>query len=183
MILTLVGKSAAGKTVIGTALEKLGYKKLVTYTTRNKRPGEHNGTDYWFVTDDEFDKMSERFADIKTYTMADGKTVKYGLSLDESEDYTYLIIDPYGYLHLRMLDVDMMGVLIHCRDSIRVRRSNDRGDKQDEINRRLNADQKDFEDLEQYVEYVVNNEYEGEIDKVAKQIDDLYKCYLQDKEG
>lgn len=184
MILAIVGKSASGKTVTGYELShKFGYKKLLTYTTRAMRPGEKNGEDYWFVSDEEFDKLSSKFADVKSYTRADGITVKYGLSVDDTEDYTYLIIDPYGYLHLRMLNVDMLGIFLQCRDSIRVHRSQLRGDSQDEIDRRLITDDADFEDLDQYVEYIVPNEYENEVDKVAAKINDLYVKELQEREG
>ncbi len=184
MILAIVGKSAAGKTVTGFELsQKFGFKKIITYTTRAMRPNEKNGEDYWFVTNEEFDKLSSKFADIKTYTRADGIKVRYGFSIDDSEDFTYIILDPFGYLHLRMLNVDMVGVYIHCRDSIRVHRSHVRGDADDEIRRRIKTDEEDFQDIEQYVEYVVDNEYENEVDKVAAKINELYREELKEKEG
>lgn len=47
-ILIFVGPSGSGKTTIGEKLSELGYKKLVTTTTRKPRSGESEGVDYYF---------------------------------------------------------------------------------------------------------------------------------------
>ncbi|MGB3160314.1 AAA family ATPase [Carnobacterium sp.] len=48
MILVLVGVSGSGKTTLANELEAIGIPKLVTTTTRPKRNGEVEGTDYYF---------------------------------------------------------------------------------------------------------------------------------------
>jgi len=49
--------SGGGKGTIGKSLEAEGVKKLPRYTTRKPRPGEVNGKDYFFITDNQFEKM------------------------------------------------------------------------------------------------------------------------------
>ena len=55
----LSGPSAVGKTTIGLQVHKLLPQtgRIVTYTTRPKRPGEKNGVHYNFVTPEKFDEM------------------------------------------------------------------------------------------------------------------------------
>lgn len=54
-ILILEGRSASGKSEIAKLLnEKYGYIKAVTCTTRDPRPGEVDGRDYNFMSDEEF---------------------------------------------------------------------------------------------------------------------------------
>ena len=58
LVLVVTGTSGAGK---GT-LEKLLLDRLpelelaVSATTREQRPGEENGREYWFISDEEFDE-------------------------------------------------------------------------------------------------------------------------------
>lgn len=63
-ILVLVGPSGSGKTTIGEKLSELGYKKLVTTTTRKPRSGESEGADYYFrevheLNDDDFIEQTQ----------------------------------------------------------------------------------------------------------------------------
>lgn len=50
--------SGAGKTTLAHRLaEKHGLEFSVSYTTRSARPGEVHGRDYYFVSNEEFDRM------------------------------------------------------------------------------------------------------------------------------
>ena len=50
-MIILVGESASGKSTIEKILtEKYGYKKTISYTTRQPRDGEINGVNYHFNT-------------------------------------------------------------------------------------------------------------------------------------
>ena len=58
----VTGPSGAGK---GTLLERLladrpELELAVSATTRERRPGERDGREYWFVSDAEFDRRLER---------------------------------------------------------------------------------------------------------------------------
>jgi guanylate kinase len=54
-IFVFTGPDGSGrKTVADAAGLTLGLRKVISYTTRNKRPIEENGQDYHFVTDEDF---------------------------------------------------------------------------------------------------------------------------------
>src|SRR3569832_2418640 len=61
ILVVISSPSGAGKTTLAHRLaeqERLEFS--VSYTTRPPRPGETDGVDYKFVTEDEFSSMSER---------------------------------------------------------------------------------------------------------------------------
>ena len=86
-MLIIIGKTCSGKTEVVSELEKIGFKRFVSYTTRKRRRGEKKDVDYHFLTDDEFEnRVSDGMIDmgIRTYTMADGKQVRYGYSSSDA---------------------------------------------------------------------------------------------------
>ena len=57
-IFCLMGKSASGKdTIAKEILKNSELKSIVLFTTRPIRTGEVNGRDYYFVTQEEFDRL------------------------------------------------------------------------------------------------------------------------------
>ena len=59
-MIILVGASASGKTEVAKYLIKnYGFEKVVTFTTRVKRPSEIDKIDYNFVTKDQFLKLKD----------------------------------------------------------------------------------------------------------------------------
>jgi guanylate kinase len=56
--LVITGTSGAGKgTLVQELLRRMPEVALaVSATTRERRPGEHDGVHYWFIPDDEFDR-------------------------------------------------------------------------------------------------------------------------------
>jgi guanylate kinase len=63
-LIVIAAPSGAGKTTLVHALLRRmpELKFSVSYTTRPKRPAERHGTDYFFVSQDEFDRMVEQDA-------------------------------------------------------------------------------------------------------------------------
>jgi guanylate kinase len=61
LVLVVTGTSGAGKgTLEKILLERLPEVELaVSATTREQRPGEHNGREYWFVTPEKFERLVE----------------------------------------------------------------------------------------------------------------------------
>jgi guanylate kinase len=80
-ILTLSGKSGAGKTTLSDALVETGkYEETVSFTTRTPRPGEIDGKHYNFISKDEFHKRLDN-KEILEYTNINGNF--YGTDLSE----------------------------------------------------------------------------------------------------
>ena len=60
--LVVCGPYGVGKgTLLKAVLEKFGdlFELVVSHTTRKKRPEETNGKDYYFVTEEEFQKVGQ----------------------------------------------------------------------------------------------------------------------------
>lgn len=63
----LCGVTAAGKNVLEKYLVEHGpFEKVVTHTTRSPRPGEVNGKDYWFVSEEQMLDLVNQQAFIET---------------------------------------------------------------------------------------------------------------------
>jgi guanylate kinase len=62
LLVVISGPSGAGKDTVISRMKELGYPFhfVVTATTRPKRPGEVDGVDYLFLSEEEFDSMLER---------------------------------------------------------------------------------------------------------------------------
>lgn len=60
-VFVVTGPSGAGKgTLIKGLVERVsGLEVAVSATTRSRRPGEVDGREYWFLTDEEFDRKVE----------------------------------------------------------------------------------------------------------------------------
>ena len=63
-LIVLSGPSGAGKSTVIARLMQMRQDLCfsVSATTRQPRPGEKDGTDYFFVTREEFDRMVEEDA-------------------------------------------------------------------------------------------------------------------------
>lgn len=60
-IFVVMGKTSSGKdTVYKRVLDNLTLKQVVIYTTRPMRPGETNGVEYFFATEEELQKLREQ---------------------------------------------------------------------------------------------------------------------------
>lgn len=56
-IFIISGPSGAGEdSIIDALVEKMPIERIITTTTRNKRPGEVDGKSYYFVSQEEFEK-------------------------------------------------------------------------------------------------------------------------------
>ena len=171
--IVLCGKSGAGKNTVGLEMEKLGYKKIVTYTTRPMRKGEVNGVDYHFVSENEFQKLLDeaRFAETASYAASFG-FCRYGsLEEDYGQDKTYVILNPIGLKAVKESGADIFVAYLYADDTVLAKRLKERGDKHKEITRRLASDMRDFADIDKYVDITISTRSEP-VD-IAENIIDL----------
>lgn len=94
ILLVISSPSGAGKTTLAHLLaeqERLEFS--VSYTTRAARPGERDGVDYKFVTEDEFSRMVERH-EFAEWAVVHG--ARYGTAvhtvnraLEDGKDYLF----------------------------------------------------------------------------------------------
>ena len=110
-VLIVVGPSGVGKdTVMQKVFEKHPghFKKGVTHTTRQMRPGEKEGYNYYYVSKEDFLKLKEEDGFVETNEY---NANHYGLSKKELENGTkgdkilYLIIDINGAQRVHDLNI------------------------------------------------------------------------------
>lgn len=122
ILTTLTGPSCAGKSTLETMMAKHGCLKAVSTTTRNPRAGEKHGSDYYFVSREEFDEFEfverVRFGDFS-----------YGVSVTELErlfaicDHVVLVCEPTGARQIRRYslrrnDIELRQVFVDNPESV-----------------------------------------------------------------
>ncbi|MBE3098711.1 MAG: guanylate kinase [Acidobacteria bacterium] len=82
-LVVLSGPSGSGKTTVGRAMPgRMDILISTSATTRQPRPGETDGTDYWFITPEEFKK---RAAEGRFVEWAEVFGHSYGTPVEELE--------------------------------------------------------------------------------------------------
>lgn len=100
MLVILSGATCSGKTTIAGLLEHQGFNRVVTCTTRPRRPEEIDGISYHFLSEVDF---------AKTHLLERNQhgEHQYGLGMDEikkhafSNEHAVLIIEPNGFAKVR----------------------------------------------------------------------------------
>lgn len=176
MLIVICGKSGSGKTTTAKEMEKYGFKKLVTDTSRPMRPGEVNGIDYNFRSDQEFlDLMSKgRYAETVSYDTVYGMW-RYG-SLkefyEESKEDQVIVLNPIGLKQVinTVKDGNYKSVYLDLDEDLILKRLKLRGDNAKEVVRRLEADRIDFKDIEEYTDFQVKVEEKDTVEEIAKKV-------------
>lgn len=143
-MIILVGASASGKTATALELQKkYGLIKAVTTTTREKRVGEVDGIDYFFVSRKEFLKRNEEGLFVEN-TLYNNNF--YGCGIDQIADNRIIVLDPNGVNAFKKLNDERVIIfLIESSQQTREKRMRSRGDKEDKIKQRLENDIIDFD--------------------------------------
>ena len=107
-LLVLVGCSASGKdTVMNRLVKEFDVKPVISYTTRPTRNCEQDGREYYFITEEEFERMKNNaeFIETRVYKTVNGNWY-YGLpknGIDLEDDNNYItILDFDGLLELEI---------------------------------------------------------------------------------
>lgn len=136
-LIILSGPCAAGKDTLMRFLTRRGAKRLISHTSRKKRPSECEGREYFFVTEEEFLRMYDdgEFINKRTYEAENGTTY-YGLHSIKNGAF-----DPYGIYvtaadikgakeirdHYRGIGVEPLLVFVTCDQDTRIVRAIERG--------------------------------------------------------
>lgn len=177
-MICLLGKCCTGKTTVLNELVKLGYKPIVSYTTRRPRPGELEGITYNYVSDKEFESMKEMgfFAETTAYEVYNGEIWKYGTAKCDLTGDKVIISNPEGVKNLRRnKEIDMKVFLLLASNGEIWNRLRQRGDNSDESFRRIAADEKDFEGINDYIDFAIRTDGKLSAKDVAELIDEIYR--------
>jgi guanylate kinase len=142
-MLLLIGASASGKTEVAHHLRlRYGIVKAITHTTREPRVGEKDGVDYFFTSEKEFLSGLEAGKFVE-HTYYNGHY--YGCSKKEVADNKCVVVDPNGLRSfLALHDPTVVTFDLLASEKTREERMRHRGDKEEDIERRLKNDRKDF---------------------------------------
>jgi guanylate kinase len=175
-MIVLVGKTATGKNTIRDKLVDMGFKPVITYTTRPIRDNEIEEMTYHYVSDNWFVEKEKEgfFIETTSYTVATGDVWRYGTSKYGLSNESVIILNPEGLKKIKQLGIDVTSFLIVADENTIWNRLRQRGDAADEARRRLNADDEDFKDITEYIDYAIRNEDEG-VDDVVSIINYLYE--------
>ena len=182
-MLVLVGESASGKDYIKqTLVEEYGFKPLITYTSRPMRDGEKQHSTYHFISEEDFKKKINEhfFAEWKKYKTTEGVWY-YGTALEDyyrADENSIVILTPDGVKDLQDKNIKMYIVYIYANLRTRMQRLSLRGDNQEEAERRIKADEYDFQGIEALVDHITRNHFSDDIYDVTDDIVDAYNSYL-----
>ena len=144
LLIAIVGGSGSGKSTLeDEIIIHDGFRKAVSYTTRDKRDGEHNGREYHFVTEQQFQESVDNNEMLENVVFSGNK---YGLSKKEFEknnDHLVFVVEPNGlnqildYIDTNALDVEPLIIYMDIVEKERFKNMVKRGDNPVAIQERL----------------------------------------------
>lgn len=171
-LIVISGFSGAGKgTVCKGLCEKYDYRLSVSATTRQPRPGEENGREYYFKTEDEFKDLIDYNGLIEWAQYVDNY---YGTprkfvedSIAEGKD-VILEIEVQGAMNIKKQYPDAIMIFITTKDIPTLKdRLVGRGTEAEEIvNKRMHRAYEESEIIDNYEYIVVNDDLNTCIDVV-----------------
>ena len=185
IIISLLGVTCSGKDSIKKELINLGMDSVVTTTTRPMRDGEIQDVSYHFVDKSQFRrfKMQGFFAETTSYNTVHG-TWYYGTQFKDLEDNDnkVIILNPDGIKAIsEQMDMSKWLIIhITCPEEIIKERLQKRGDNPEEAERRLEADKKDFMNINRFVDVEIENNGSKTPEQIAHIIKSLYDRHLKE---
>jgi len=177
ILVVISSPSGAGKTTLAHRLaeqERLEFS--VSYTTRSPRPGETDGVDYKFITEDEFSSMIER-NEFAEWAQVHGN--RYGTAvhtvnraLEDGKDYLFDVDYQGGAQIRRQWPAESVLVFILPPSMAELERRLRRRatDSPEAIERRLAIAKRELEHFAEYDYLVVNDN----LDTALKELSSIY---------
>jgi guanylate kinase len=182
-LFVITGPSGVGKgTLIRRLLERVpGLELSVSATTRPPRPGERDGAEYHFLSDDEFQRLA-REGELLEHATYSGR--RYGTPRSEVEPRlaagrsVVLEIEVQGARQVRQAMPEAVQVFIAPPSpaALRERLEGRATDRPEEIERRLSAAQEELAARSEFGYVIVNDDLERATDELVE----LVRGLLQD---
>jgi guanylate kinase len=147
--IVICGPAASGKNILRSRLEVKGFKFDVSYTTRPKRPGETDGVDYKFISNEVFAFMTE-LGSFYEHVIHNG--YGYGTGLKEWETSDCFIMETDGIRHIDKKSRKKT-LIIFLNPSVKVRKDRMKNEREwtpDQIDGRIREDNRKFRNFRDY---------------------------------
>ncbi|MCR5148386.1 MAG: guanylate kinase [Eubacterium sp.] len=171
-LIVISGFSGAGKgTVVKGLVEKYGYSLSISATTRNPRPGEENGREYYFKTVDEFKTLIDYNGFIEWAQYVDnyyGTPRKFVEDELEAGKDVILEIEVQGAMNVKSQYPDAVLIFITTKDKETLKeRLTGRGSEDAKtIEKRIKRAAEEAESIDAYEYIVINDDLSTCIDTV-----------------
>lgn len=156
----LVGRGGSGKDFLRKKLASKNFKYAVSYTTRPAREGEVEGVDYFFITQARAKQMIEN---CEFFECIEFNGWLYGTSMDQwlqKDGEIVYIMTPTGLSHVNEEDrKECFVIYTNPAAEIIKERLAQRNMPGDSLERRIDADTKDFENFSNYDIQITNPDF------------------------
>lgn len=154
----ICGKSASGKDYFRKILEGRGFRYAVSYTSRPPRKDEMDGKDYFFIEECEFQDMIDREV-FYEYTNFNGWF--YGTTKEQWKEISdVFILTPSGISSMQVTERKSSFIIyLDIPLDVRIERLKMRSDDNDSIQRRIERDEIDFQNFQDYDIKITNNNF------------------------
>jgi guanylate kinase len=179
-VLVVTGPSGAGKgTLIKQLLQRVpGLEVSVSATTREQRPGEQNGREYWFLSPDEFERRVQGGEFLESVTYVSGH--RYGTLRSEVDriaangSTALLELETDGALRVRRQVPGAVTIFISAPASELERRLTERATESDgEIGERVELARKQLAQASEFDHVVENDDVERASEELAELVERL----------
>ncbi|BAL61761.1 guanylate kinase [Melissococcus plutonius] len=154
-IFILIGPSGSGKTVVANNVFS-NYKKVISHTTRAKRPKEENGIDYYFDSEKRFKQLmnQQAFAEYDCYHGNWYGTIFKDIVLKTNQHNAYAILTYSGFKNLsdRLGDKVIPVFFDVSKENVRIR-LNYREKDQTIIQKRISTYEKEYANKQYLIKY------------------------------
>lgn len=190
-IICIIGKSSTGKdTIYNRVMQDVPeLRKYITYTTRPMRTGEADGREYYFVSEEDFQRLKQqgRVIEDRAYNTMEGLwryfTVDDSIDLQKNDYCIIGTLVMYNSLKSFYGGRDIVPILISVDDGERLSRAVERERRQSnpkykELCRRFLADEEDFAD-EKILEAGITVSFENkDVEECTREIEQYIRNRL-----
>lgn len=178
MAIIFMGKTGSGKSTIAKEINsKYGHDMAITYTTRPMRKGEIDGKDYHFISESKFEEKIKNgdFVEYVSYNTVHGKWY-YGSDKEVYKNNNLIILNPLALKQINNTLSNPFIVYLKLPEEEIMKRLEKRGDNMAEVKRRIEADRRDFANIEEYA--TVTIDATKSIDSIVEEIMREYTRHL-----